>query len=148
MAIYSVQDSGQETQNFLTKMLHLQTCSMSPRIFTSGSTLFSDPWNVSIIQQCRMRITKRDTLQLCLENHEDAFLIVRHEKKSIYKIDYNYLISDSLSRPDLSVLLYVIATVAQYTPCATWDLALDRPRGTQGTKQLQQIVYNIGRPIS
>ena len=131
-------------RQFLAKLLQPRSRSISSYIFTSAAII--DPWNVSIIQQCRMleNITGTNTLQSCLENHEAAFLIIKAEKKNLYKRDYVCLITKSYACLDSSS--FYIASVAKETTWShLWDLALDR--GYQGTKQLQRIIYNMGRPI-
>ena len=130
---------------FLAKLLQPGSRSISSYIFTAAA--ITDPWNMSIIQQCRMleNITGTNTLHSCLENPEAAVLIIiKAEKKTFYKRDYACLITKSYACPDSSS--FFIASVAKETTWShLWDLALDR--GTQGTKQLQQIIYNLGRPI-
>ena len=89
-------------------------------------------------------ITETSTLQSCLQNPEAAVSIIKTEKKNIYKSDYARLIESCYARPVSSS--YFIASVArEITWRHLWDLALDR--GTQGTKQLQKIIYNLGHPI-
>ena len=89
-------------------------------------------------------ITGTNTHHSCLENPEAAVSIIKAEKKNLYKRDYASLIGKYYACPNSSS--FFIASVAKETTWRhLWDLALDR--GTQGTKQLQRIIYNLGRPI-
>ena len=86
-------------------------------------------------------ITGCNTLHSSLENPEAAVSIIKTEKKNLYNRDYACLIAKSYARPDSSS--FFIASVAKETTWRyLWDLALDR--GTQGTKQLRCIIYNLG----
>ena len=129
---------------FLTKLLQAGSRSTTSQIFTAAA--ITDPRNVSSIQQCRMleNITETNTLHSCLENPEAVISIIIAEKKNLYKRDYACLISQSYARPDSSS--FFIASVAkENTWHHLWDLALNI--GTQGMKQIQRIIYNLGRPI-
>ena len=110
-------------------------------IFTAAA--ITDPWNVSIIQQCRMleNITGTNTLHSCLENPEAAVSIIKAEKKNLYKRDYACLFAKSYAHPDSSSF-FITSVAKEISWHHLWDLALDR-----GTKQIQRIIYNLGRPI-
>ena len=70
---------------FLAKLLQPGSHSISSYIFTAAA--ITDPWNVSIIQQCRMleNITGTNTLHSCLENPETTISIIKAEKKTSIK---------------------------------------------------------------
>ena len=87
---------------FLAKLLQPGTRSIASYIFTAAA--ITDPWNMSIIQECRMleNITVTNTLHLCLENPEAEVSNIKAEKKNLYKRDYASLIEKSYARPNSS----------------------------------------------
>ena len=115
---------------FLAKLLQPGSRLISSYIFTAAAK--TDPWNVSIIQQCRMlenNYYRNKHCSFMLENPEAAVSILKVERKNLYERDYACLIEKKYARPDS--FSFFIAFIAKET---TWqhlrDLALDR--GTKG----------------
>jgi exonuclease III len=129
--------------NFLAKLLSKDhPRKLSTRIFTSLS--ISDPFQVSLIQQCRMleSIIGTSILKDCLEDPENAIFIVRQAKKDIIAMDLSALQSVTLEHPSARFIAKVSQNISWNK---LWDVALDK--GPFGTKQLQRLIFHLTRPI-
>ena len=128
--------------SLLGKLLESNKYTISLAIFTSA--VISDPFEVSIVQQCKMLESRLSTriMEDCLRHPESASAIVRSEKRTIIDADMDSLISSAQCHPSA----HYISTIATKTSWDhLWNLALDR--GTNGTSQLQRIVYHLTKPI-
>ena len=129
--------------NFLAKLLsNDHPRRLSTRVLTSLT--ISDPFQVSLIQQCRMleSITGANVIKNCLEDSENAKFIVRQAKLHIIATDLATLQSNSLEHPSAELVARISLNISWRK---LWDIALDK--GPFGTKQLQRLIFHLARPM-
>ena len=125
---------------FLGKLLQTEEHTISSSIFTSA--LITDPFNVSIIQQCKMLESALGVhvLDDCLLHPESAPVIVKGERRAIIDSDMDFLVSSAMN----TSAKYVANVATETSWNRLWDLALDR--GTNGTTtQLQRIIFHLSK---
>ena len=124
---------------FLGKLFQTEEHTISSSIFTSA--LITDPFNVSIIQQCKMleSLLGVHVLDDCLLHPVSAPVIVKGERRAIIDSDMDSLVSSAM----YTSAKYVANVATETSWNRLWDLALDR--GTNGTTQFQRIIFHLSK---
>ena len=127
---------------YLGKLLSSTDQTISTALLTSE--VIVDPFNTSLIQQCKMLETTLNMtiLNELLKHPENASTLMKKKKREITKMDMSALLVSALQHKSA----HLIARVAEKISwCKLWDIALDR--GPHGTSQLQRIVHHLSRNV-